>query len=30
LRCCLSTGQPCGSPYDCCSLNCRSDTLQCD
>jgi hypothetical protein len=30
LRCCLSSGTPCGSPYDCCSLNCRSDTAQCE
>ncbi len=30
LRCCLSTGQPCGSPYDCCSSNCSSTTLQCE
>ncbi len=30
LRCCLPSGNPCGSPYDCCSLNCRADTAQCE
>ena len=29
MRCCLSTGLPCGANSDCCSGGCRGDTLQC-
>lgn len=29
MRCCLTTGLPCGANSDCCGGTCRADTLQC-